>query len=133
MKIALVNNLSYGTGVVATKAIQTKETVLKFSGYLVDSKDKLKPQDVEQDHYLQLLPDLYLGSSGDVDDYVNHSCDPNCFVLIVGIEAFLIASKPIDIGEEITFDYSSVVLDDDWNMMCSCGTDKCRKLIKSKI
>lgn len=132
MKIALINNLSYGNGVGATEEIKANEMVLKFSGYFVNSKNKLKQEDLEQDHYLQLASNLYLGSSGNIDDYVNHSCDPNCTVMIKDNEAFLIASKIINPGEEITFDYSDVVLDDDWSMECNCGSQKCRKIIKAK-
>ena len=60
---------------------------------------------------------------------INHSCDPNA-----GIkgENELFAIKDIGIGDEITFDYSTVVgSQSDWSMECKCRSKKCRKQIKN--
>ena len=40
--------------------------------------------------------------------YVNHHCDPNTKVIVPNFTSpFLVATKNIEIGEEITFDYES--------------------------
>ena len=40
--------------------------------------------------------------------YVNHHCDPNTKVIVPNFTPpFLVATKNIEIGEEITFDYES--------------------------
>ncbi len=70
----------------------------------------------------------------DVDEYLvarepevrtNHSCDPNAGIRK---EALLVAIRNIDKDEEITFDYS-MIMDDDWEMDCMCGSPLCRHRI----
>ncbi len=61
--------------------------------------------------------------------FINHSCDPN--VAIRG-ERTVYALKPIKAGEEIAMDYSLTECQDDWQIeKCRCGTNKCRKIIRS--
>ncbi|GAI75942.1 unnamed protein product, partial [marine sediment metagenome] len=59
--------------------------------------------------------------------YVNHSCNPN-----VGIkkDKKLVAIKNIKKGEEIFWDYSTSMDEDNWTMKCKCGNKDCRKIIK---
>jgi len=58
---------------------------------------------------------------------VNHSCNLNA-----GIKnnVILFAIKNIKKGEEIKFDYSTTVDEDDWTMKCECHQKNCRKIIK---
>lgn len=60
------------------------------------------------------------------ESYVNHSCEPNA-----GIKGSvrLYALKNINIGDEITIDYSTTETDDHWFMKCNCGKIGCRKKI----
>lgn len=90
---------------------------------------------------------------GNVSHFINHSCDPNCAVWAVYIDCVdlelprlcLFATRKIDAGEELSFDYENktaveevggasedeVVSQDrrDIQMECRCGSAKCRKLI----
>ncbi len=60
--------------------------------------------------------------------FINHSCDPN-----VGRNSLykIVAMRDIDIGEELTIDYSMTEEDPLWAMKCSCGAKNCRKIIQS--
>jgi SET domain-containing protein len=80
---------------------------------------------------LQVGPNIFIGPSGDVDDYINHSCDPNCKLQIAGSRAILFSLYDIPAGGEITFDYSTSSTDtlDTWKIECKCGSNKCRKVI----
>lgn len=78
-------------------------------------------------------------SSGGLDDLVNHSCEPNLGLFpmrnAVG-EArgtghdlgglYLVARKNIAVGEELSFDYSTSMVDEPWDMDCACGETTCR-------
>lgn len=67
--------------------------------------------------------------------YINHSCNPTCGVVKNGN---LIALHDIHIGDEITYDYSSVEWTPleyraydprEWPMVCRCGQSECRRLV----
>jgi len=79
---------------------------------------------------VQIGPDLYLGASGGLDDCVNHSCNPNAGLVITGHDVKLIALRDIAPSEEICFDYSTTMDEDDFEMPCLCGDRLCRKVIR---
>jgi SET domain-containing protein len=81
--------------------------------------------------YLQIGKDSFLSKSGDVDDYINHSCNPNCGLHVVGNRAQLYSLYEIKAGSEITYDFSttSTATYDEWKMNCQCGFINCRKII----
>lgn len=61
----------------------------------------------------------------------NHSCDPN---LAVTPRNVLVARRPIDPGEELTYDYATTVLASPftwtWAMACACGSPVCRGTVR---
>ena len=60
--------------------------------------------------------------------FLNHSCDPTA-----GIRGriTLVALKDMKQGDDITIDYSTIEGDPDWEMKCSCGSKRCRKVVRS--
>lgn len=56
--------------------------------------------------------------------YVNHSCDPNCYVK--GGKA-LVALRAIPPHQELTIDYSTTEADPYWSMNCNCGIPDARR------
>ena len=94
-------------------------------------------QTTPQTYALQCGPDLYLGASGSFDDYINHSCDPNAGVRIEGdatrpetIRVDFYAVRDIAADEEIVFDYSTIMAEDDFEFDCRCGSATCRGRIR---
>jgi uncharacterized protein len=124
MKLNIVNSV-HGRGVVAEELIPQGTRIMEFTGPFLR-----KEQTTPQTYALQIGPDLYIGASGALDDYVNHSCQPNAGMVIDGTTVTLVAIRDIEPGEEIFFDYSTTMDEDDWEMSCSCGTSSCRKLIR---
>lgn len=62
---------------------------------------------------------------GPPDRYLNHSCDPNAYVLYEEDSCFIVARRDINTGEEITCDYSlNVTGGDTWP--CHCSAARCR-------
>lgn len=56
--------------------------------------------------------------------YANHSCDPTCEALVVDGRVWITALRPIEPGEEITFDYGYQL--DAWREHpCRCGARGC--------
>lgn len=114
----------HGKGVFARTAIAAGELVLVFSG------SRLHRAQVDfEDYHLQVDEDFYIGPSGAADDYVNHSCQPNC-----GFQngLNLVALRAIAADEELTWDYSTAIDEADYpGFACSCGASLCRNEVRS--
>lgn len=119
-----------GQGVFANNVFKKGETVLEFRGKIFTKNNLPNPYDAVEDHYVQIEKDEYMGPSGGVDDFVNHSCEPSCGVKIYNPGIFLVAIRDIGVGEEITWDYSTTMDEDEWEMDCCCGSKLCRKKIR---
>ncbi len=121
----VVRNGTHGRGVFAEEPIPASAWIIGFSGPF------LRYAETSPSTYaLQIGPDLYIGASGDQDDFINHSCDPNAGLRIAGTQADLYAIRDIAAGEEILFDYSTTLDEDDFTMSCLCGTPSCRRIIR---
>lgn len=81
------------------------------------------------DRYVQVTPEHYMGPSGRLDDLVNHSCDPNAGLRFTDDGVFLVACRPIAVGEEISWDYSTTLTESNWHMICQCRSADCRRVI----
>ena len=119
----------YGKGVFANKDFSKGDFIIEFKGKIYQRKDKPRGLHSRINHYLQIGKKLYIGPSKKIDDYINHSCNPNTGIKISN-KARLFAIKKIRKGEEITFDYSTTMDEDYWEMNCSCRSGNCRKLIR---
>ena len=64
---------------------------------------------------------------GNGTHYINHSCEPNCFMKTLYGHIQFYALRDIHPGEEITIDYVTTLHPD--QKRCSCGTPSCRGTI----
>jgi SET domain-containing protein len=116
---------THGRGVFTEEPIPAGTLIMRFTGPL------LRYEQTNVDTYaLQIGPDVYIGESGGLDDLINHSCVPNAGFHISGTDADLYAIRAIEPGEEIFFDYSTTMDEDDFTMACACGNATCRGLIR---
>jgi len=70
-------------------------------------------------------PDGKVVLIGFPDRHLNHSCDPNAYVLYLSDACYIVARRPIEAGDEITCDYSmNVTGGGQWP--CHCGAARCR-------
>ncbi len=120
---------SKGTGLFAKVAFPAKTVILEFGGVIYNKTDVKMPKDAA--NYLQIGEETYFGLSGDMDDYINHSCAPNCGLRILGRRALLITLWEINPGTEITFDYSTSCNEtkEEWQLKCDCKAFNCRGII----
>jgi hypothetical protein len=109
-----------GRGVFADRPFRKGERVLTFHGPILEGESGMALSDTVQidwDRYVDPVPPV---------KYVNHHCEPNTG-LNNGVE--LIALRDIGEGEEIRFDYSTCMGEENWTMECKCGSPHCRHLI----
>ncbi len=126
----IITQTRNGYGVVAGKNFVAGEIICEFHGQLYSREELPQPYDSVDDHYVQIGENLYMRPSGEVDDFFNHSCDPNAGLKIIETRVVLIAIKNISIGEEITWDYSTTMDEDEWEMECNCGSQNCRGKVR---
>ena len=116
---------------IACEHIAKQRKIIEFVGKL-SSIDEFRNSTVKK-YYLQVDEFKFIGPSGGDDDAINHSCCPNCYVLIDEntLRAHLVSLRAIKPGEELTFDYSTAKLFDGLEYQCRCGSSNCRKIVQS--
>lgn len=110
-----------GTGVFAGKTFISGEFILRFTGTPAAYETIM-----DFTHFLQVSPDTFLGPSGLADDFVNHSCEPNCAVYLEDEGPVLRALRVISPGEELGFDYGTIMFAEPTEFDCYCGSPRCR-------
>jgi len=119
-----------GMGLFSNKKFKKGALVMETMGKLATTEELSNYPDRFSEYSLQIGENMYLGADGGIDDYINHSCDPNCGIIENDGTFYLKVIKDISGGEEITFDYSTDV-SDGWEMECDCGEKKCRGKISN--
>jgi len=130
MNTLILKKSKNGKGVFANKDFKKNEQVIEFKGKLLKYRQFPSHYTKFEDHCAQIGKNLYIGPSGKIDDFFNHSCSPNSGLRIKGRKAFLVAIKNIKKGGEITWDYSTTMDEDSWEIECDCGNKNCRKRIR---
>lgn len=115
-----------GKGVFSSRCFKPGDYILQFRGERVHFRDIS-----DFTHYIQITPDYFLGPSGEADDYVNHSCEPNSAVYLEQGNLVLRALRSIKKDQEIVFDYGTILFSEPTSFRCSCGSDRCRGIIGS--
>jgi len=102
--------LSADFGVTAREAIPAGTVLMSLAHVFVDRPGR---------HTIQIDARRHQAGTGEIDDYLNHSCDPNSALDFTRLE--LVSLRPIAAGEELSFNY----LTSEWDMAapftCQCG------------
>ena len=119
-----------GRGVFCTKEIKAKTIIGQYSG----TEIKIAEYDLEKDKdglYLMFLNDKYAiyPDLTKIDIHlINHSCEPNCWIVNHRKHIYFFAIRDIKPGEEITISYLLPPKDETCNPCyhdCKCGSKKC--------
>lgn len=116
-----------GTGLFTKCQIPANVPIMEFTGTILKKKDL----PVDNANYVQIGPQNFLDPNGTILLYINHSCNPNCMVHVVGNRAIVYSLYIIKQDTELTYDYSTTSTDthDEWKMECKCGAANCRGTI----
>lgn len=127
-----------GRGVFALKKIAKGQTICFMEGELCNLEEMIRRVDegIEKSaDPLGVDDELYLDLNS-VCRTFNHSCSPNAFIRG---KNELVALRDIEVGEEITYDYSTTMNDNEekikksggtlWTCKCRCGSKNCRGII----
>jgi SET domain-containing protein len=118
-----------GMGVFAARRFQAGEWIMSFMegvSEVVPYSVTINNPEHAESHYVQIGSDLYVHPTPP-SLYLNHSCDPNTGVRDA---TEIIALIEIEADTELTFDYSTSMAEDGWEMDCACGAANCRQRIR---
>src|SRR5689334_13203300 len=117
LETVAIGNSRFGKGIFAMKDFPAGSVLLKITGSPLSFHDTISLGEKEC-YCLQTGIDKYI-----IPDlpfrYSNHSCSPNCGI---NKNFELITLRPLRKGEEITWDYSTSMLERSWTMECDCQT-----------
>lgn len=113
----------HGFGVFAAEPINKNRRIIEYAGELIRNVDS----EPREERYLQegciwvfrinrtWSRDGAVG--GNISRFMNHSCRPNCWFEVVGKTIWFRASRRIEAGEELTYDY---LTDGERTIPCRC-------------
>lgn len=121
-----------GRGLFAREDLAAGELVAIWGGkiYRAEEVDRLAAVFPHfATHTVSVCEVFYLGSENlfelDDSELFNHSCEPNTGVRG---QILIVARRPIEAGEELTFDYDTTEIAAD-PFECRCGATRCRERI----
>lgn len=117
----------HGIGLFAARVLERRDVAFEFSGRMVQDVIESPTDSLRWPDAIGISHNLWLEPSG-AFRHVNHSCEPN---LGIRGQATFVALRRIEIGEELTFDYSISEADEYWKLDCRCGTTACRGKVRS--
>lgn len=124
-----------GLGIFAAKAFRAGEIVLiDDDGDYYDhvfSYQELRERGYGLDNTLQVGLDAFKMPTGSIDDFTNHSCDPNTGIRLNEKGTIIVALRDIAPHDELSYDYSTYLNNPYERMPCRCGAPECRRVIGS--
>ncbi len=119
-----------GRGCFATVPFRKGQKIAELVGERISRVEAARRMRGQQRLHICAI-DSYWGidgsRGGNGSQFINHSCQPNCFVKITYGHILFFALRDITPGEEITMDYENSYHPDDYP--CRCGVPGCRGTI----
>jgi hypothetical protein len=126
-----VKKAAHGKGVFARKNFKEGQTIVHVKGKLVTCYEDDNLSEEDRSNTFRFDDEYFLSPKGRLGNFFNHACEPNSKVIKKDNKLFIIALISIAKGEEIVFDYSTILASDDvWEMECHCSAKLCRKTVK---
>ena len=116
-----------GRGCYAAVAFRKRQKIAVYAGEWISRREVARRLTNKRRIHICSL-DSYWAIDGSVGgngtQFINHSCEPNCYMRAVHRKIVFFALRDIEPGEELLLDYGRSY-HDDWKV-CRCGAAKCR-------
>ena len=116
----------HGTGGFAARDLASGTRVIEYVGERIDKHESLARCE-RGEHFIFHLDDnwdLDGNTESNPARFLNHSCNPNCDAIYIEDHIWIVTTRPIASGDEITFNYG-YDLEDYREHPCGCGTPAC--------
>lgn len=138
--IAVRRSKVQGRGIFATRAISEGERIIEYTGERISPSEadaRCSDDEAMRRHHTFLFavsPRIVIdgGRGGNESRFINHSCDPNCDVVISRGRVYIHALRDIAEGDELFYDYWYETDESyDWDDVrriypCRCKAANCR-------
>ena len=112
-----------GWGVYAAERITKNSRIVEYAGQKITVGQSAPREEAQVARGLiwcftinrRFVRDASVG--GNLARFINHSCRPNCYAEVVGDTIWIRASRTIEPGEELTYDYNT---GGDAGINCQC-------------
>ena len=128
----------HGSGLFASQNIKKGLKIIEYVGDKVTKKEGDRRADIQLNKAKRNINNgmvyiFELNKRYDIDGSVkynharliNHSCSPNCEVVIDNNEIWILAIKKIKKNAELSYNYGYAYDEDYVDHICKCGSSKC--------
>jgi SET domain-containing protein len=124
-----VGRSATGLGLFATKPIKRGDTIATYRGRRISTAEAERREARGARYMFTINRRWSIDGSPrwNLARYINHSCRPNANPVGRNGGIVIVASRPIEPGEEITFDYGREYLDYFFKNDCRCAACRARK------
>lgn len=138
-----------GLGLITQKFLPKGSFICEYAGEILTKSEAARREKENQRfdkmNYIFCLNEIKLGSDekiqtffdpsekGNIGRYLNHSCNPNCFIISVRSNSFIpklaiFSLRDINPLEELTFSYGEFV-ESESKKPCHCQSQNCKKFL----
>jgi len=118
-----------GTSPIAGKGLFAAQTIKKGTRILQYIGQKIAKEETAERVYHGNQYIFTFNDRSDIDGktlknkarYINHSCDPNCAILLTHRTIWIVAKRDIQAGEELSYNYGFTAK----QYHCQCGASNC--------
>jgi SET domain-containing protein len=132
-----------GRGAFAIRAIPAGTRLIEYAGERLTPReaDERYPDDDGRHHtfLFAIDDDIVVDAAVNGNDarFLNHSCDPNCDVVIEDKRLWIETIRDVEAGEELAYDYAYILPERHTpaakrRYPCNCGSANCRGTILGK-
>jgi len=116
----------HGTGGFAKTAIRQGTRIIEYLGARISKSESLRRCEQNNEYVFTLSDEQDLDGNVPWNParFINHSCAPNCEAELENERIWIVATRDIGAGEEITFNYG-YDLEDYKEYVCRCGSPQC--------
>src|SRR3954463_16462642 len=126
--LSLRRSSIHGVGCFLTHSVSSDAIVNEYTGERIGRNEAVRRNRLAGYMFgkfvVMITEELFLDGSrrGNRSRYINHACEPNCYIRRSSLRVFIVARRQLRTGEEATIDYD---FDPQFRERCRCGMRKC--------
>jgi SET domain-containing protein len=116
-----------GQGCFAAAGFKRGRKIAEYTGEKISRREVARRVKGKRRLYISGINSYWAidgNCGGNGTQFINHSCEPNCFSKVVRDHILFFALRDIEAGEEILLDYGDSYHSD--SKRCNCGAPSCR-------